>query len=363
MNGQFPRILVINPGSTSTKTALYEGERAVSEKSLDCSQEEIAHCERVVDQVGIRTAHVVATLTDGGFSVKDLDGIAARGGPLRAVPGGVYRINGKMLADARSEEFTEHVSKIACLIAEEIGAKYDIPRFIVDPVSTDEYDDLSRVSGLKECPRKSLTHALNMKSVARAYAKAHGRQYADCRVITAQLGGGTSLAVHIGGRMIDSLDANGEGPFSPERSGGLRVDSLAKLATGAGRDFAGVRKLLTREGGLTSHLGTSDARVVEERAAAGDERARFVYEALAYSISKSICALAAAACGRLDAVLITGGLARSKMLTDWIAERVSFLAPVTIYPGEFEMPALRDGVLRALSGEERVRVYPTGEFE
>jgi len=210
--------------------------------------------------------------------------------------------------------------------------------------------------------RKSLVHALNLKSVARRYARELGRNYSELNLITVQLGGGSSIAVHVGGRMVDSVDANGEGPFSPERAGGLRADDLAQMILREKMDFPAVRSLLTRSGGLTSHLGTADARVVEARIAAGDADAQLVYEAMAYAIAKQICAFAATVAGKVDGILLTGGLARSAILTGAIAARVGFLGPVRLYPGEFEMEALRDGVRRVLSGEERPRNYPDGAF-
>lgn len=359
-----PLVLVINPGSTSTRVALYRGEETVGERHLPCPAADQAGFKRVVEQVPMRTAQVAALLAEHQVTPAELDGIAARGGPLRPVPGGVYQINAALLDDARSDDFVEHISKTACLIAADLAAQGGgIPAFIVDPVSTDEYDPLSRVSGLKELPRKSLTHALNLKSVARRYAKELGREYADLNLITAQLGGGTSIAVHTGGRMIDSVDANGEGPFSPERAGGLRADDLARMILREKMDFAAVRKLLTRGGGLTSHFGTADAKALEERADAGDPEAKFIYEAMAYAIAKHICALAAAVAGQVDGILLTGGLARSKRLTEAISARVAFLAPVRLYPGEFEMTALRDGVRRVLAGEERPRNYPSGALQ
>jgi butyrate kinase len=358
-----PVILVINPGSTSTRTALYEGEVVLAEQELTCSLHELARCTKVADQVGFRTEEVRAFMRDVGRAITDCDAVAARGGPLRPVPGGVYRVNEAMLADAGSEEFLEHVSKLGCVIADCICRGTGVPCFIVDPVSTDEFADLSRLSGLAELPRKCLTHALNVKQAARQYARKLGRPYESLNLITAHMGGGISIAVHCQGQMIDSVDANGEGPFSPERSGGLRADSLARWILQSGRDFSAVRAMLTRQGGLMSHLGTTDARRVEERISRGDSHARRVYEAMAYGVAKHICALAAAVCGELDGILLSGGLARSEMFVEWIRRRVAFLAPVEVYPGGDEMAALRDGVARAVAGEEAVRVYSTGEAE
>ena len=356
-------ILVINPGSLSTRTALFEHMAPVADEFLACPADELTACATVLDQAPMRTRHVRDFLARHGRTVGECDAIAARGGPLRPVPGGVYRVNDALLADARSDRFVEHVSKVACIIADALGRDAGRPAFIVDPVSTDEFDSISRVSGLPAVPRKSLVHALNLRAVARAYAAEIGRPYAELNLITAHLGGGCSMAVHARGRMIDAGDANGEGPFSPERSGGLRVDDLARFVIESGKPFKEIRGLLTRRSGLVGHLGTADAREVEARVAAGDQAARLVYEAMAYGMAKHICALAAAVNGRVDAILLTGGLARSEMLVRWIEQRVSFLAPVRTYPGEREMQALRDGVARVLAGEEPARVYPSGEFE
>lgn len=353
-----PLILVINPGSTSTRTALFRGAERLADSHLECPAADLAPCKSIADQVPLRRRHVEAFLAGLGPEARRLEGIAARGAPLRPVPGGVYRVDAAMLADARSDRFIEHVSKAACQIAAGLSAETGAPAFVVDPISTDEYDPVSRISGLKELPRQPLTHALNMKAVARLFAKELGRPYASLNLITAHLGGGCSLAVHRQGRMVDSVDANGEGPFSPERSGGLRVDSLARLVAEGGMDFRSARGLLTRKGGLMSHCGTADAREVERRIHAGDAGARQVYEALAYQVAKHICGLAAAVAGRVDGVLLTGGLAHSAMITTWISERVGFLGTVRAYPGEREMEALAAGVQRVLAGEEAAQTYP-----
>jgi len=360
---QSPVILVINPGSLSTRTALFEGTALLAEEHLECPKEEVTACDGVLDQVPMRAAHVRDFLARLGRSVGECDAIAARGGPLRPVPGGVYRVNAALLADARDESFTDHVSRIACIIADELAGEGGVPAFVVDPVSTDEFDPISRVSGLKEVPRRSLVHALNLKAVARACASEIGERYEALRLITAHLGGGCSIAVHVGGRMVDSVDANGEGPFSPERSGGLRVDDFARFVLDLGKSFGELRRLLTRGAGLAGHLGTTDAREAITRAEAGDESARLVLEAMAYGVAKHICGLAAAVAGKVDAILLTGGLANAGFLVRLISERVSFLAPVRCYPGEREMVALRDGAARVLAGEERPKVYPTGEPE
>jgi butyrate kinase len=352
----------------------------VAQQEIPCHADDLAACKRLSDQIGFRTGQVQAFLASAGRTVSQCDAVAARGGALRPVPGGVYRINEAMLQDARGDNFVQHVSRLACIIAHDLVAQPfeavhaqagkpvlpnratpGVPCFVVDPVSTDEMADIARVSGLKELPRQALTHALNMKRIARQFARTTGKPYESLNLITAHLGGGASIAVHQGGRMIDSSDANGDGPFSPERAGGLRADSLAKYVLESGKDFRTIQAMLTRDSGMKSHLGTTDSKVIEERVRAGDAQARLVYEAMAYSVAKQICGLAAAVCGKLDGVILTGGLARSEMLVEWIRQRVQFLGPFSVYPGENEMAALAEGVARALSGEEPIKVYPTGE--
>ena len=363
MSSTPPLILAINPGSTSTRIGLFEGTKALVQQALQCAPEDLARCPCAAGQVPYRTGQVLEFLGGCGKKVSDCDAIAARGGPLRGVPGGVYRINAAMLADAASDEFIEHVSKIACIIAGNLARPAGIPAYVVDPDSTDEFNDISRVSGLKEMPRRPVAHALNLKCVARTFAAETGRPYERLNLITVQLGGGISIAIHSGGLMIDSVDSNGEGPFSAERSGGLRVDDLSRMVIESGKDFAEIRSHLTRRGGLASHLGTTDARLIEQRVADGDAEAESVVRAMAYAVSKHVCGLAAAVCGRVDGVLITGGMAHFALLTQWITERVSFLGPVKVYPDEKELDALADGALRVISGAERARTYPTGEFE
>ncbi|MBI5724084.1 MAG: butyrate kinase [Planctomycetes bacterium] len=358
-----PVILVINPGSTSTRTAVFRGQERLAERHLECSREELAACGTAIGQVLMRTKHVLDFLAGLGPDAAKFDAVAARGGPLRPVPGGTYRVNAAMLDDARSDRFVEHVSKIACIIADTLARQAGTTAFVVDPISTDEFDAISRISGLRELHRKPLTHALNMKAAARLFAGETGKPYEQLNLIVAHLGGGCSISVHSGGRMIDSVDANGEGPFSPHRSGGLRTDDLARFVLESGRNFHEIRGILTHKAGLFSHLGTDDAREVVRRIENGDAAARLVFEAMAYSIAKHICALAAAVAGRVDGILLTGGLANAKMLTDWIAARVGFLGPVRVMPGEREMEALRDGAARVLSGLERPKIYPSGESE
>ncbi len=357
------RILAVNPGSTSTRAALFEDGRERVAREVKCDPARLAAAARSCDQIPFRTEEVRRLLEECGIAVADLDAVAARGGPLAPVPGGTYRVNEAMLADALSDRFVDHVSRIACVIADRLARPAGVPAFVVDPVSVDEYAPAARVSGLPELPRRSLTHALNIRACAHRLAGELGRPLAELRLVIAHLGGGISVAAVSGGRMIDSADANGEGPMSPERSGGLRVDDLVDLCFSGTWTRDQLKRKLTRGAGLAGHLGTADAAEVERRAESGDAAAAGVFEAMCYQVSKHVAAMGAVLEGRVDAVILTGGLARSELAVGLIGARVGFLGPLTVYPGENEMEALRAGVERVLSGTERPRVYPGGEEE
>jgi butyrate kinase len=357
------RILAVNPGSTTTKVALFEGGEQSLAREAVCDPEKLRRATRSIDQVAFRTAEVRALLAEAGVGVAEFDAVAARGGPLAPVPGGTYRVNRAMLDDARSDRFVDHVSRIGCVIAAELVGNTGVPALVVDPVSVDEYAPLARLSGLPELPRRSLTHALNIRACAHRCAEELGRPLGELGLIVAHLGGGISIAALRGGRMVDSVDANGEGPMSPERSGGLRVDDLVDLCFSGkwGRDE--LKRRLTRESGLAAHAGTTDAAEVERRAEAGDAAASLALEAVCYQTGKHVCGLAAVLDGEVDAVALTGGLARSEKVVGLISARVGFLGRVLVYPGENEMEALCAGAERVLSGAERARVYPGGDEE
>jgi len=357
------RILAVNPGSTTTKVALFEdGVERLSREAV-CDRGKLAASARSADQVSFRTAEVRELLAAAGVEVGELTAIAARGGPLAPVPGGTYRVNRTMLADARSERFVDHVSRIGCVMADELAGEAGVPAFVVDPVSVDEYQPPARFSGLAELPRRSLTHALNIRACAHRCAEELGRPLVELGLIVAHLGGGISIAAISGGRMIDSVDSNGEGPMSPERSGALRVDDLVDLCFSGKYEAEALKRRLTRESGLVAHLGSPDALEAERRAEGGDAAARAALEALSYQVAKHVAAMAAVLRGEVDAVVLTGGLARSELVTGLIRERVAFLGDVVTYPGENEMRALCQGVARVLSGAEKARVYPSGEEE
>ena len=352
-------VLAINPGSTSTKISVFNNEGLVFEETLRHSAEELAPYARVADQYGFRKQVILDFLARQSFDGKKFAAVVGRGGLLRFIPGGTYEVNDAMIADIRSGSRGEHASNLGGLLARELGEGWGVKSYIVDPVVVDELDDVARVSGHPLFERKSIFHALNQKAVAKRYAQTIGKSYSELNLVVAHLGGGVSVGAHRKGRVVDVNNAlDGEGPFSPERSGGLPVGDLAKLCFSAKYTHAEVKKMLTGQGGLVAYLGTNDGREVRRRIDAGDEQARLVYEALAYQIAKEIGSMAAVLKGEVDAILLTGGLAYDKdYLIPRISSRVEFIAKVVTVPGEDEMSALAEGALRVLRGQEQPLEY------
>lgn len=353
------RILALNPGSTSTKLAVYEDQQLVCAETLTHSPAELAPFKSIAEQYPLRKEAVLRFLASKGIPLTSLAAVVGRGGLTKPLEGGTYIVNAQMLDDLRAAKRGEHASNLGPLLAYELAkAAGGIPAFTVDPVVVDELDDVARLSGLPELPRESKFHALNQKAVGRRAARALGRPYNEVNLIVAHLGGGISIGAHKKGRVVDVNNAlDGEGPMSPERSGTLPAGDLVRLCFSGRFTKEEILRKLTGRGGLMAHLGTTDAREVEERLHAGDGHAGLVYQALAYQVAKGIAALAAVFCGEVDAVVLTGGLAHSELLTRWIKERVSFLAPVMVYPGEGELEALAQGAWRVLVGEEQAKVY------
>lgn len=359
------RLLVINPGSTSTKVAVYQDEQPLFVETLRHSSEEIGAFAHILDQYELRLQTVLELLQARQVPLSSLSAVVGRGGLLRPIPSGTYRVNDRMVNELLSrDQERQHASNLGAPLAFEIARQVDVPAFTVDPVCVDEFDDVARISGLPEIERKSLSHALNLKVVARRAAEELGRPYAELNLVVTHLGGGISVTAHRRGRMVDVNQAlDGTGPFAPERAGGLPVGDVVRMCFGVAPyedlelTYEEMFKKLAGQGGLVAHLGTNSAVEVEKRIEAGDKQARLVYEAMAYQIAKEIGAMATVLKGQVDAIVITGGVAHSRMLLDWIQERVEWIAPVLIYPGEDEMLALAQGALRVLRGEEGVRVY------
>ena len=353
------RILVINPGSTSTKVGLFENEQALHSENMEHAHTEISRFPRIPDQLAFRRDALRSFLQRHGVEVQSLDAVVGRGGILRPLASGTYRVTEQMLAELRNPvKERDHVTNLGALLAREIAEQTGIPAFIVDPVCVDEFDSIARVSGLPEIERKSLAHVLSLKSAARRAARDLGRPYAELKLVVAHMGGGISVSAHLYGRMVDVNQAlDGTGPFSPERVGGLPVGDVLRLSCSGRQSYDQLFRRFTRQGGLLAHLGTNDAREVEQRIAQGDERARLIYEAMAYQIAKEIGLMSTVLQGRPDGIVLTGGLAHSQMLVSWIRARVEWIAPLFIYPGEHEMLAMAEGALRVLRGEESAKEY------
>jgi butyrate kinase len=352
------RILAINPGSTSTKIAIYDDEKEVFETTLRHPAEEINKYDKIYDQYDFRKQVILDTLNEQGINLTKLSAVVGRGGLLKPIKGGTYAVDENMLEDLKVGVLGEHASNLGGILAYEIASKLNIPSFIVDPVVVDEMHELARVSGMPVLKRKSIFHALNQKAVARRASEEIGKPYEESNFVIAHIGGGVSVGAHLKGRVIDVNNAlDGDGPFSPERSGGVPIGDLVKLCYSGQFTHADIKKMIKGKGGLVAYLGTNDGRIVAERINDGDKEAELVYHAMAYQISKEIGSFATVLKGDVDAIILTGGIAYDKAFVQWIRECVEYIATVIVYPGEDEMSALAQGGLRVLKGEEIAQVY------
>jgi butyrate kinase len=357
MAGQF-RILSINPGATSTKVALYVNETPLKVEVIRHSAEDLSSFKTTLDQLEYRRNLVLKFLERSQIQVTDLSAVVGRGGPFKPLESGTYAVNQRMLSDIRGGHVqADHPSNLGALIAYELVQGTEVPACIVDPVSVDEFIPEARVSGLPQIERKSLSHALNQKMVARKAAKKLGKRYEELNLIVVHLGSGISVSSHLRGRMIDVNNANDMGPFSPQRVGALPVTGLAKICYSGEYPLKEMIQLLTKKGGLLAHLGTDNVEEVEKRIDEGDGKARLIYDAMVYQIAKEIGAMATTLEGKVDAIILTGGIANSKRLTDAITGKVKVIASVLVFPGEDEMEALTLGALRVMSGEEKTKEY------
>jgi len=350
------KILSINPGSTSTKIAIYENEQEVFCKTLSHPAEEIERYNNVAEQFNMRKEVILSFLKDNGYNINELSAVVGRGGMVPSVKSGAYIVNDKMIDRLRNNPIMEHASNLGALIAHEIASNVNIPSYIYDSVRVDELSDIARISGMPDIPRTSSSHVLNSRATAMKVANKYDKKYADMNFIVAHLGGGISLSVHEKGQIVDII-SDDEGPFSPERAGRVPCRDLIDACYSGRFDKDTMKKKLRGNGGLKAYLNTVDAREVERMIENGDEKAKLVYEAMAYQIAKGIGELATVVKGKVDVIIITGGIAYSNMITTWIKERVEFIAPVEIMPGENEMEALALGILRVLKGEEDAKVY------
>jgi len=350
--------LIINPGSTSTKIGVYDDENPILVETLRHSAEEIGKYKEIYDQLGFRKEVILEVLKEKGFDIKELSGVVGRGGLLKPIEGGTYSVNDAMIKDLKQGVLGQHASNLGGIIAHEIATEINVPSFIVDPVVVDELDDVARISGMPEIDRKSIFHALNQKAVAKRYAKEKNTSYEELNLIVAHMGGGISVGAHKQGRVVDVNNAlDGEGPFSPERSGGLPVGDLVKLCFSGKYTMDEIKKKINGKGGIVGYLQTNDAKAVGDRALAGDKEAKLIFDAMAYQVAKEIGRCAAVLQGKVDAIILTGGIAYAKYIVDYIKERVEFISQVVVYPGEDELLALAEGGLRVLTGQEAAKEY------
>lgn len=352
-------ILAINPGSTSTKFSLFEEEKVVFEKSLRHSSEDLQPFTRITDQFDFRKGLIMNELTIRGVDLSRIMAVVGRGGLVKPIESGIYEVNAIMKAELQAETYGSHACNLGALIADDIASSLPKAKaFIVDPVVVDEFNAVARLSGHPEIERKSIFHALNQKAVARVYAASQGRSYEDMNLVVAHMGGGVSVGAHCKGRVIDVNNAlDGDGPFSPERSGGLPAGSLANLCFSGKYSQAEIKQMLTGKGGMVAYLGTNNFIEVCQRAKNGDSMALLVREAAAYQTGKEIAAMASVLCSKVDAIILTGGLAFEESHVNYIRSMVEFIARVVVYPGEDELKALAFNGLLALDGKIRIRIY------
>lgn len=357
MNSDF-NILVINPGSTSTKVSLFKNEKTIFQENIHHSSQSLSPFEHIIDQYEFRLDIILEFLKKQKIALNSIDVVVGRGGLLRPLQSGTYRVNEKMLDDLKEGKFGEHASNLGAVLAYQIAKKTSIPAYIVDPVVVDEIEEIARLSGIPELPRKSIFHALNQKAVARKAAQDLGKKYEDSNLIVVHMGGGISVGVHHKGRVIDVNNAlNGEGPFSPERSGTVPVGGLVKLCFSGKYNKNQIINMIKGKGGLVAYLNTNNVEKVLEKANKGDNKSKLVLEAMAYQIAKEIGQAATVLKGNVDAIVLTGGISHSTKFVETIKDRVSFIALVMVYPGEKEMLSLCQGTLRVLSGEEEEKIY------
>lgn len=347
-------ILTINPGSTSTKLALFDGEVERRRASIDHSGAELAKYSHIYDQLPLRMAAVRVFLEETGVEPPSLSCVVARGGLLPPLRSGAYVVNDAMIDTLRRRPAQLHASNLAAMMAFEIGASAGLPCYIYDSVAVDELDELARFSGAREIARASFSHVLNTRAMCLKYARERGLRYEELNLIAAHLGGGVSVNAHKGGRLVDVVSAE-DGPFSTERAGSLPTMALIELCRREGPDRA--LALERGKGGLVSYLGTNSAIEVGDRIDRGDREAELVLRAMAYQVAKAVGEMSTVLKGAVDAIILTGGMAHSKRLVDWIVERIEFIAPVSVMPGENEMQALAEGGLRVIRGQEKARIY------
>ena len=352
------KILIINPGSTSTKIGVFEDENLLFEETLRHTTEELAGYNLIVEQKDFRKKVILDVLAEKNFDIKTLDVCVGRGGMLKPIPGGTYPVSDELLEDLKIGRQGQHASNLGGILAREIGDEIGVPSYIVDPVVVDELEPQSRLSGVPEVPRRSVFHALNAKAVAKRYAKEHGKKYEDLNLIVVHMGGGVSVGAHKCGKVVDVNNAlDGEGAFSPERAGGVPSGDLVKLCFSGKYTQQEVMKKLVGNGGFNAYIGSNDARDLEKLAAEGNPEAKVVQDAFHQQVAKDIGAMATVLCGKVDQIILTGGIAYSKLTCAELEKRAGFIAGITVYPGEDELLALAQGAIRVMNKEEEPMTY------
>ena len=350
--------LIINPGSTSTKIGVFEDETLLFEETLRHSTEEIAQYASIVDQKDFRKEIITNLLKEKDFDINSLNMVVGRGGMLKPIPGGTYAVTDELLHDLKIGKQGQHASNLGGILAREIADSIGVPSFIVDPVVVDELCDIARYSGVPELPRTSVFHALNQKAVAKRYAKEIGKAYDSLNLIVVHMGGGVSVGAHENGRIIDVFNAlDGDGAFSPERAGGAPVGALIKMCFSGQYTEKEIYKKFVGNGGFNAYLGTNDMRDVEKMVNDGDAKAKEIRDAFIFQVSKDMGSMAAVLNGKVDQIVVTGGIAYDKGVVAGLKERCEWIAPFTVYPGEDELLALVQGGLRVVNGEEEAKVY------
>jgi len=351
------KILAINPGMISTKVGIFQDEELLMHATLNHPFEELCRYPFIMDEFDYRKEKILEELQRQGYAM-DFDVVVGRGGLVKPIESGVYELNDKVIEDTRHPRL-HHACNLGSLMALSIAREIEGCRaFTVDPGVVDELDDVARITGLPELPHQTIWHALNQREIAKRYCREHGVKYEEQDLIVCHMGSGISFAMHHHGRAIECSDAlSGDGPFSPSRAGMLPTAGLVKLCYSGQYTEAEMLRKINGHSGLTAHLGTNDVREVERRIAEGDEKAKLVLDAMIYSTARWMASLAPATNGHVDAVILTGAIANSQYVTDGLRRRLSYLAPVFVYPGEDELTALAMNVLRAMRGEQEIKVY------
>ena len=350
--------LIINPGSTSTKIGVFEDETLLFEETLRHSTEEISQYASIVDQKDFRKKIITDLLKEKDFDIKSLGMVVGRGGMLKPIPGGTYAVTDDLLEDLKIGKQGQHASNLGGILAREIADEIGVPSYIVDPVVVDELAPVARYSGVKELPRTSVFHALNQKAVAKRYAKEAGKAYDSMNLIVVHMGGGVSVGAHEKGKVIDVFNAlDGDGAFSPERAGAVPSGALIKMCFSGEYTEKEVYSKIVGKGGFNSYLGTNDMRNVIKMIEEGNEEAKTMFDAFIFQVTKDIGSMACVLNGKVDQIIVTGGIAYNAKVIENLKEKAGWIAPFTVYPGEDELLALVQGGLRVLNGEEKAMEY------